>query len=160
MIWFLSKAVILATLVMLAHVARVDFLTLKVRNRAILILLGLYALWAALTGFDTLPGDAGAAALLSVIALAMWLVGAMGAGDVKLYAVLGLFIGLSHLGLFVILLLLMSVAFLIALRNSGKSTRGGQLNSRLREFNSTGKAPYAVLMCAAAIPAIGARAFL
>nr|WP_281403174.1 A24 family peptidase [Sulfitobacter aestuariivivens] len=149
----------MAAVVVLAHIVRVDFDTMKVRNRAVLVLLALYGLWTALNGFQSLATDIGAGVLLFMIALVMWLVGAMGAGDVKLYAVLGMFIGFAHLGLYVILLVIVSVVFVVFLRISARMQGSGQIVSRMRDFNSSGKAPYAVPMGLAAIPAIVVRAF-
>lgn len=155
---FLSDIVMLAAVVLLARIVQVDFHTLKIRNRSVLILLGLYVVWGALGGFETLLSDMGAGALLFLTALVMWLAGAMGAGDVKLYAVLGLLIGYAQLGLYVILLITTSVLFVIALRLSGRMPGAGRFVSRLREIQATGKAPYAVPMCLAAIPAMVVRA--
>ncbi|QGY00200.1 pilus assembly protein CpaA [Roseovarius faecimaris] len=144
---------------LILHVAWYDFRHLTIRNSAVLLLLALYGLYAALTGFSALASDLAAGVVLFVPGLVMWLMRLMGAGDVKLYFALGLFIGLDRLWLFAVLLLGVSVMFLIALQAARIFRNKSVLWQRLGEIRTSGKAPYAVIMGAAAIPVILLRLF-
>ncbi|MDT8327017.1 MAG: hypothetical protein RQ750_06485 [Roseovarius sp.] len=139
------------------HVARLDFLTLKIRNTAVLALCGLYVLWAAAGGFQSLRLDLVAGGLLFLIGLVMWFARLMGAGDVKLYFPLGLFIGFDLLGWYAILLLVASVLFMAALALAGRSRAGSGIVARLRDLRETRKLPYAVPMVMAGAPVIVMR---
>jgi len=139
------------------HVARVDFLTLKIRNSSVLALCGLYVLWAATGGFQSLGPDLVAGGLLFMIGLVMWFARMMGAGDVKLYFALGLFIGFGLLGWYAVLLLVASVLFMAALTLAGRSGSRAGIVARLREIRETRRLPYAVPMVMAGAPVIVAR---
>ena len=152
-----TDGVVVVIVGVLIHVMWTDFTLLKIRNRSILVLVGLYLLFAALQGFDEVRTDVAAGALLFLISLVFWAMRAMGAGDVKLYGVLGLLIGLRLLPLFVVLLLAASFVFLGLVSIAGRSRSEGWIISRLRETKASGKAPYGVIMCAAAIPVIVLR---
>lgn len=121
----------------------------------VLLLLAQYLTWATLTGFTTIIGDVIAGAVLFLIAFILWLFRMMGAGDVKLYAALGMFIGFDYLSLYAVLLLLVSVLFVVLIQSTRLLKSGGRLN----EIRTSGKAPYSVPMCFAAIPAILLRTF-
>ncbi|MBT8458550.1 MAG: hypothetical protein KJN60_02655, partial [Boseongicola sp.] len=88
--------------------------------------------------------------LLVLPALLMWLLRLLGAGDVKLYFALGLLLGLSHVGLFVIFLLVVTLLFQAALWIAGRRSEGGAVLQRMRFFRSEKKAPYGVVICIAA----------
>lgn len=149
---FAAVAVGLAAVALLIYIAWYDFNNLTIRNTSVLLLLGLYLIWAALTGFQTFVGDLGVGVLLFILGLVMWLVRLMGAGDVKLYFGLGLFMGINTASLFAILLLITTIAFLLVMVIASKSGAKSGIPGRLREIRTTGKAPYAVPMCLAAIP--------
>lgn len=159
LIELLQAAVVLATAGLLVHVASYDFKHLIVRNQASLALLVLYLLWAALGGFQSLAGDLIATAALTLVALVMWLLKAMGAGDVKLYFGLGLFVGYDHLAMYTVLLLLVSILLLAGIKMSKLSSRTGGPIGRLKTFEASGRAPYAVPMSLAAIPTLLLRTF-
>ena len=84
----------------------------------------------------------------------------MGAGDVKLYAVLGMFVGYFYLTLFVLLLLLASICMLVVLTVARKRDWNSGVAGRLTVIARSGKSPYGVVMCAAAIPTVLVRAFV
>ena len=154
-----ADGVIVLVVAFLLYIAWYDFKHLTILNRDILLLLALYAAWSGLTGFATIAGDLGAGMVLFLMGLVLWLLRMMGAGDVKLYFGLGLFMGLPGIGAFAILLLAVTLAFLGASVFATRSTTREGVIGRLRTIRETGKAPYAVLMCAAAIPAILMRSF-
>ncbi len=149
---FVAVVVGLAAVALLIYIAWYDFNNLTIRNTSVLLLLGLYLIWVALTGFQTFVGDLGVGVLLFILGLVMWLVRLMGAGDVKLYFGLGLFMGINTASLFAILLLITTIAFLLVMVIASKSGAKSGIPGRLREIRTSGKAPYAVPMCLAAIP--------
>lgn len=142
---------------LLAWIAWHDFKYMVIGNGVVLVLLGLYAAWAALTGFQTLVGDLAAGALLFLPAFAMWLLRLMGAGDVKLYFALGIFMGFDGLPFFALALLGITLLFIMVMAIARKTQSKSEFWSRLREFKSSGKAPYGVIMCCAAIPIVAMR---
>lgn len=141
-----------AVLVQVVRVIRIDFWTLRVPNREVLILIGLYVGKALTTGFLTLPSDLFLGGLFFAMSFVMWLLRAVGAGDVKLYFALGLLIGLEGALLYVIALLVISIGMLAAIRfGSGRAEpQSGTIMGRLAMFRKEGKLPYAVPMCLAA----------
>ncbi|WP_160006953.1 prepilin peptidase [Thalassococcus halodurans] len=151
----LSALVIISVVAVLVWVVRIDYRSLRIPNKMVLLLLAQYFVWASLTGFATIIGDLVAGTVLFLIALISWLFRMMGAGDVKLYVALGMFIGFDHLSLYVVLLFLISVVFVVLIRLS----KFVNLGPRMNEIRTSGKAPYAVPMCFAAIPAILVRTF-
>ncbi len=151
---FAAVAVGLAVVALLICIAWYDFNNLTIRNKSVLLLLGLYLIWAALTGFQTLASDLGVGILLFLLGLVMWLMRLMGAGDVKLYFGLGLFMGIKTVGLFALLLLAATILLLFAMIIAARAGAEKGISGRLREIRETRKAPYAVPMCMAAIPCI------
>lgn len=138
----------------LAVIAWRDFLTYRITNRDVLILLGLVALLLLLRGAQAgvaqiLP-DLIAGTLLFALGFVMWMAGAMGAGDVKLYFPLGLLVGWALLPVFVMFLLLASVLMLLAVWLARRFPRDhGRLRARLTEIAQAGKVPYGVPMALA-----------
>lgn len=151
-----ADGVMLLAIGLLLGIAWHDFGHFTIHNRAVLVLLVLYLAWAALTGFASLAGDLAAGLILFLPGFAMWLLRLMGAGDVKLYFGLGLFMGMPGLGLFAALLLAVSVLFLLLLHGAARLGTG-RLPRRMKEIRASGKAPYAVIMCSAAIPVMLVR---
>lgn len=140
----------------LALIAWRDFLTFRIKNRDVLILSGLVAGLLLLRGIETsLPAllpDLLAGILLFSLGFLMWLIGAMGAGDVKLYLPLGVLIGWALLPVYVVFLLVASVLMLVAvwLGRRFPSDRG-RFRARLTEISRTKAVPYAVPMALGAI---------
>lgn len=153
----LSGMIGLVVFGILLWVAWTDFWHLKIHNRVILILIGLWVIWTAGTGFVSAIGDLGTAIILFLLGLVMWLLRLMGAGDVKLYFALGLFLGIGHLGSFAILLLIVTGLFLAAMTLLGRTDSSVALFRRLAEIKTHGKAPYGVIICLAALPLITTR---
>lgn len=154
-----SDGVALLAVGLLLRIAWYDFWHLKIRNSSVLALLVLYGVWLMLGGFQTWAGDLGTGILLFLIGLVMWRAKMMGGGDVKLYFVLGLFMGIANAGLFAIGLLLATALFLVVLTTAARMDQGGLFLRRLNEIRDSGKAPYAVPMCLAAAPIILVRIF-
>jgi prepilin peptidase CpaA len=151
----LSNLILVGGVVLLLWIVRTDIASLKITNRSILILAVIYVAWAAATGFTSIWGDLAAGTILFALALVLWLLRMMGAGDVKLYAVIGCLVGIDLLFVYTLLLLAVSVILVIAIQTLGRSPRA----TRLREMKTSGKVPYSVPICAAAIPAVLLRAF-
>lgn len=160
MIFSLPGLISLAAIAVLVWIVRVDFRTLKITNRSVLVLLVLYLLWIAASGFGTIWTDVFSGAILFLMALVMWLLRTMGAGDVKLYAVIGMFVGIDHLLSYALLLMLVSVAFVGVIALVGRGKGQGAFVRRMREIKTSGKAPYAIPICFAAIPMIALRNFV
>jgi len=140
----------------LALIAWRDFLTFRIRNSDVLILSVLVALLLLLRGIEgplsvVLP-DLAAGVLLFALGFLMWLLGAMGAGDVKLYLPLGVLIGWALLPVYVVFLLVASILMLVAvwLGRRFPSDRG-RFRARLTEISRTKAVPYAVPMALGAI---------
>lgn len=150
----MANSVVLLAVALLAHIAWYDFWHLKIRNLGVLVLLALYASWLLLGGVQSWAGDLGTGLILFLIGFVMWRARLMGGGDVKLYFALGLFMGFANLGFFAIGLLLSSLLFLLALRLAAGGNRDGAIRCRLRVIRDSGRAPYAVPLCLAAIPVI------
>ena len=75
---------LLAAAAMLARVGWTDFMTLKIQNRDVLIILGIGLAYSALFHFSDLPYRAALAAFLFAVPFIFWLFKTVGAGDVKL----------------------------------------------------------------------------
>lgn len=150
-------------LAFLAVIAWRDFLTYRIRNQDVLILLGLVILlilaqWAQGETAQILP-DLLAGALMFVLGFTMWLAGAMGAGDVKLYFPLGMLVGWALLPIYVVFLLLASVLMLLAVWLGRRFPRDhGKVYARLTEIARAGKVPYGVPMALAAMLTLLPRA--
>lgn len=160
MLDFLQYASGIAIIAMLLRVCIVDFRTLQISNRSVLVLIGLYVLWLIAVGAETLATDLLIGAVLFGIAFVMWLLRAMGAGDVKLYFALGLLLGIQAVGPFVVLLILVSLLFWLTLLVATRATApASQTLDRLRYFRTKGVVPYGVIMTIAAIPPLLFRLF-
>ncbi|MFC6639826.1 hypothetical protein GV827_20280 [Sulfitobacter sp. JBTF-M27] len=139
---------------LISRIAWTDFTTLKISNASVLLLIGLYVPFGALGKFESFGADVAASALLFTISFALWLMRAIGAGDVKLYAALGLFVGMPYLGVYAVLLLAVTVLFLLLLFLLGNGFGSGLFSTRFRQIKESGRAPYGLLMCIAAVPSI------
>lgn len=136
----------------LLHVAWQDFLTFRIRNRDVLIFSGMVLVVLALRGFDGALPDLLAGVMLFVLGFVMWLMGAMGAGDVKLYLPLGVLVGWTMLPIYVVFLLLGSVLLLLAIMMARRfPSERGRLRARLTQIARAKGVPYAVPMAFGAI---------
>lgn len=103
------------TSALLLRAAWTDLREYRIRNELILALAGLFVLYTVLTGhWAELKWDVVFAALMFVVLLALYSLGWMGGGDVKILAVAFLWIGLSGALPFAILLALFSSAHSLA----------------------------------------------
>nr|WP_255572006.1 prepilin peptidase [Celeribacter sp. PS-C1] len=144
----------------LTYICIHDFRHLIIENWAIVALLGLYVLWSGLSGFPSVATDVFMAVLFFLLALVMWIFRAMGAGDVKLYFVLGLLMGMEWAIVFIVMLLVFSVLFWIGLKLSTRyKDTSNYIISRFRFFKAEGVLPYGVVMTLSAAPAILGRFF-
>ena len=145
-----------------------DFRRWKIPNWVILALLAVYGAHlgvSALTelpgrfwSLDSLAGDAAAGGLLFVIGFVFWALGLFGAGDAKLLAAIGLYIGWSGMLPFAVLLGAGAVIALIGLKFPIPQTlHVYALLARLDEIRSSGKVPYGVIMVPAAMIVIMQR---
>ena len=136
-----------AALFIVAYIAVQDFLHLRVRNQAVLALIGCYVLFA--TGLPTavVIGDLAAGLLLFVLSFGFWMAGMMGGGDAKLALPLGFLVGWDGLAAYAVLLLVFSAVFLLALRLGNRWLGGrGLVGRRLSVILGSRKVPYAVPM--------------
>lgn len=135
----------------LAVIAWRDFLTYRIRNQDVLILTCMVAVLVILRGLQgsmaDLTPDLLAGVLLFVLGFVMWLLGAMGAGDVKLYFPLGVMVGWALLPIYVVFLLFASLLMLMAIWLGRRFPKEqGRLRARLTEIAQAKTVPYAVPM--------------
>jgi len=148
----LSDIFLFAAIVMFLYIAWQDFMTLRIRNVHVGILTGFYALFALASGFDQLVGDLSAGALLFGISFVFWLFRAIGAGDVKLYFPLGLFVGFDGLMPYAVFLMVFSLIILALIKIWGRFSKGRTLlGRRFAEIRAGGNVPYGVPMGLSAI---------
>ena len=86
--------------VVLAWAAASDIISRRIPNRAVLAVLILFAVWAFTGGRQDLVSSLIAGGVAFAIGYGLYAFGVMGAGDVKLFAAVALFAGLSHLSIF------------------------------------------------------------
>lgn len=147
----LTTLIAVATLAAFAVLARHDFYHLRIRNAAVLALIGLYLAFAWSLGWATLRGDLVAGGVLFALGTLFWLLGMTGAGDAKAALPLGLFCGLPGLSIYAIALLIGSALLLVMLKLSAKrAAPASKAGRRLHEIAKTGRVPYGVPMFAAA----------
>lgn len=136
--------------VVFLHVAWTDFRLLRIRNTSVLVLIGLYGLFALSLGGAGLRGDLVAGGVLFVLGFVLWMRGMIGAGDAKLALPVGLFSGIPGVGVYVVALLIFSLIFNIIFRLSkGRGQARTYIGRRLRELADSGQVPYGVPMMAA-----------
>lgn len=159
MLSIVSDIVVLAVAALLLWIAYVDFQKLRITNQSVLILLAAYLFWAAMNAFQGVVMDVVAGLILFLIGLVMWLMRAMGAGDVKLYFAVGLFVGFHYLLVYASFLIVVSFCFFALLMLARRFQWQGNTGTRLTEIAVSGRAPYAIPIVSAAIPTILMRAF-
>jgi prepilin peptidase CpaA len=116
-IWVLKAAAIL----MLARIAYLDFVTLKIRNNHVLALL---AVALAILVFDYMQSKdvaragilVGVSAVVFILLVVFWMLKKVGAGDVKLFAIMPLLVGLTSSVTFVLVLLVLTLLIYAAMR--------------------------------------------
>ncbi|MDA5093106.1 prepilin peptidase [Aliiroseovarius sp. KMU-50] len=140
----LNLIAVLSTIAWLLRIAYLDFRTLKIRNRDVVILLGLFFIWAATNKFHAIQAHLIAGAVMFVIGYVFWTLKLMGGGDAKLFLPAGLFVGWSSLGEFAIALLVFSVIFLLVIRSGLGSNGSSYVARRLTLIRDTSNVPYGV----------------
>jgi|GEM_PF-2406419 len=143
---------------LLAWIAWVDFTTQRIANRDVLLLLCLGA--GSLLLLSLLSGswwDMGLSAFGGVVLfLALfpfWILRKIGAGDVKLMAVMPLLIGGDSLVVFTVLLLFFAVATAVVVKNPFMLPAGA-FRLYVEHMDRKGVVPFGVPIAAAAICAI------
>ena len=112
-----AHVVLIVTAATLFYVALTDLKEFKIRNELILVLAGLYLLYAVLSGrWAGIPWNLGLAVLMLVIMLYFYSQGMMGGGDVKLLAVAFLWVGIPCGLVFAILLTIFIVVHLVVVK--------------------------------------------
>lgn len=155
---FITLIVMFSSAGLAIYIAWRDFMTWKIENTSVLHMsaaFAVFALCAILAGppastIVQLPGAIFAALLLLLIGFALWALKLFGAGDAKLMAPVGLFVGWQHLTLYALCLIGFAVVAFALLKmplpyNLGATVPGARLN----EIRRTGKVPYGVVMVAA-----------
>jgi prepilin peptidase CpaA len=104
-----------ATVAVLFYAALTDFLTFKIRNEVVLLLVILYVLFAFVTR-SRVEVITGIILALVILAVLLWFFtqGVIGGGDVKLVAVVCLWVGPHCAPLFSVLLLVLGGLHLLA----------------------------------------------
>jgi len=141
---------------MMAFAAATDLLTMTIANRVSLVLIGGFALLAALTGAsgaDIVSHLCAGAAVLA-IAFACFAAGWIGGGDAKLAAATALWLGFGHLFDYLVYASLLGGALTVALVQYRhlplpRLLVGRQWAERLHR--SGGGVPYGIALAAAAL---------
>lgn len=163
---FLGFIIVVLSAALFAYAAIIDFMTWKIPNRIVLALCAAFVIHAlaALT-LDVAPAigldmvqSLGGGALLLAIGFALWALKLFGAGDAKLMAPIGLFLGWYSLMPFAIWLAVFAVVALLILKMPLPAGLGATpAGARLDEIRATGKVPYAVILVAALFATLGPK---
>ncbi|WP_095198229.1 prepilin peptidase [Mesorhizobium carmichaelinearum] len=143
---------------LLARIAWLDFTTQKIANRDVLLLLclgaGALLLLSLQSGSWWDMGLSAIAALVLFVALfPFWVLRKVGAGDVKLMAVVPLLIGGTDLVVFSMLLLVFALATALVVKNPFMLPEGA-FRAYIQHLDRKGVVPFGVPISAAAICAI------
>jgi prepilin peptidase CpaA len=126
-----ANLVQVVTAATLFYVALTDLREFKIRNELIVVLAGLYVLWAVLSGrWTSMHWNVGLAALMFLLTFYFYAQGLMGGGDVKMLAVAFLWVGLQCALIFALLLVVFILIHLGAVKLGW--TRVQQVGSRKR----------------------------
>jgi prepilin peptidase CpaA len=149
--------------ILVAYATWTDIRRRIIPNAIVLTLLGIFALrWAVMpASVDILPDLALAAAAFGFGYLS-WHLRAVGAGDVKLIAVLALWFGLAHAPLFLIVMALaggaMSLGYIVVRSSPAVQYLISKVFPSVWEIdwksNAYTRTPYAVAICAGTFPAL------
>ena len=115
--FLVQKMALLTACLFLLFVAWEDFRKFRVRNVSVLMLLGIYVVFAvARWEFQLILLDFYGGLLLFALGVAFWLAGLMGAGDAKLFFAVGCWVSLHNLLGWSVLLLGCSIILLALVR--------------------------------------------
>lgn len=153
--YVLHGIVIAVCIAVLLYVAWQDFLTFRIANASVLILIALAVVELALDDRSGLWRSLAIAGGLFLLGVVFWAIGMMGAGDAKLFFPVGLLVNWNQLMVFAVVLLVLSfaAAFVMALPLERKAGRRGALG-RLAEIKAAGEFPFGVPISLAAIAAL------
>ena len=130
-----------------------DFKTLTITNRSVLFML-LIAVVVSVTRQPMAPiTDASIGLLFFVCGFLFWLIGAMGAGDAKLYLPLGIALGPIAVMPYLLALCLFSLIFLVAVKWAARHQPTNPVLARLSQLGREKGLPYAVPMALAFVAA-------
>jgi prepilin peptidase CpaA len=123
-----SLSILILTSATLFWVALTDFRNLKIRNEAVLVLAGLYFLYAAVSGrWATVPWNVGFAVLMFAGMIYVYAVKKMGGGDIKLLAVAFLWTGpWSVLPFAILLVIFLGIHYLAVRLNWAEGVKSPQ----------------------------------
>ncbi|AZO16541.1 prepilin peptidase [Mesorhizobium sp. M2A.F.Ca.ET.043.05.1.1] len=148
---------------LLARVAWLDFTTQKISNRDVLLSLclglGALQLVSVLTGSWWDMGLSTLGGLLLLVALfPFWILRKVGAGDVKLMAVMPFLIGGDGLVVFTLFLLVFAVAIVVLVKNPFMLPAGA-FRLYVQHMDRKGVVPFGVPISAAAICTIALQMY-
>lgn len=144
--FLVQKMALLTACLFLLFVAWEDFRKFRVRNASVLVLLGIYAVFAIARGeFQPVLHDFYGGLLLFVLGVAFWLAKMMGAGDAKLFFPVGCWVSLNNLFGWSVLLLVCSIILLALVKMPFPlGMRHLAVIDRLDELRRGKQVPYAV----------------
>ncbi|WP_353474337.1 prepilin peptidase [Salipiger sp. H15] len=144
----------LAAVGLLGWVAVHDARHFRIRNATVLAMLGLYVLAQGAMLFPTLPGDLLVGGLLFGVGFVMWLLRALGAGDVKLMLPLGMMLGVQGVLPFAVLLMVLSLVFYLLIVIFWKFRAETGPWGWFARMKAEGRVPYGVLLALAGAPVL------
>jgi prepilin peptidase CpaA len=144
--FLVQKMALLTACLFLIFVAWEDFRKFRVRNASVLVLLGIYAVFAIARGeLQPVLQDFYGGLLLFLLGVAFWLAKLMGAGDAKLFFPVGCWVSLHNLFSWSVLLLVCSIILLALVKLPFPlGMRHLAVIDRLDELRRGKKVPYAV----------------
>jgi prepilin peptidase CpaA len=142
----------LAFLFCVSYAIITDFKTLLIPNWISLALIGVFAVFALFfVGVDAIGGHLFVMGIVLALAIAFFVAGWMGGGDVKFMSAMALWMGPEHIVPFVTLMALLGAALAISLiflnrHGSSLGTRVQELPlvARLTQLARDGQCPYGV----------------
>ena len=153
---------LLTACLFLLFVAWEDFRKFRVRNASVLVLLGIYAVFAIARGeFQPVLQDFYGGLLLFLLGVVFWLAKLMGAGDAKLFFPVGCWVSLHNLFGWSVLLLVCSIILLALVKLPFPlGMRHLAIIDRLDELRRGKKVPYAVPISIATVLVVLPNVFL
>lgn len=157
-----QKTALLTACLFLLFVGWEDFRKFRVRNASVLVLLGIYAVFAIARGdFQLVLQDFYGGLLLFLLGVAFWLAKMMGAGDAKLFFPVGCWVSLHNLFGWSVLLLVCSAVLLALVKVPFPlGMRHLAVIDRLDELRRGKKVPYAVPISIATVIVLLPNVFL
>jgi Flp pilus assembly protein protease CpaA len=130
---------------LLARICWTDFFYLKIRNRDLLALLAVTAVFLLVAWPADLMLRLALGGILFALSFLFWLSRALGAGDVKLFGIAGCLISSADALTFVVLILIFALAIIFLYRKTAYLRFVPQLaGRRVLELVDTGRIPYGV----------------